>query len=153
MDDDGGQHHRGKLEVSRPVATVFGIGFAFVLLAILNLIYVGWCKNTGNGASSNGTRTRDQRRREPSPPPPLVSSSVNSSGGGGSSLQLVVTVRYGKERKEDECVVCLSQFVQGEEVSVLVQCGHVFHVSCIETWLRSHPTCPLCRVNTVAGGR
>nr|GMC85086.1 RING-H2 finger protein ATL51-like [Ipomoea batatas] len=150
MDDDGGQHHRGKLEVSSPVATVFGIGFAFVLLAILHLIYVGWCKNTGNnsGASSNnGTRTHDQRPREPLP----TSSSVNSSG--GSAVQLVVTVRYGKERKEDECVVCLSQFVQGEEVRVLVQCGHVFHVSCIETWLRSHPTCPICRVNTVAGGR
>nr|GMC87189.1 RING-H2 finger protein ATL51-like [Ipomoea batatas] len=115
MDDDGGQHHRGKLEVSSPVAALFGIGFAFVLLAILHLIYVG-CS-------------------------------------GDSAVQLVVTVRYGKERKEDECVVCLSQFVQGEEVRVLVQCGHVFHVSCIETWLRSHPTCPICRVNTVAGGR
>jgi len=28
---------------------------------------------------------------------------------------------------------------------VLPQCGHGFHVSCIDTWLGSHSSCPSCR--------
>lgn len=44
-----------------------------------------------------------------------------------------------------ECAVCLSQFKENEELRVLPNCKHMFHPSCIDNWLRSHPTCPLCR--------
>ncbi|KAL9328323.1 hypothetical protein ACSQ67_003326 [Phaseolus vulgaris] len=44
-----------------------------------------------------------------------------------------------------ECVICLGDFAAGDEIRVLPQCGHGFHVSCIDEWLRSHSSCPSCR--------
>lgn len=44
-----------------------------------------------------------------------------------------------------ECAICLGEFLDGDELRVLPQCGHAFHVSCIDTWLGSHSSCPSCR--------
>ncbi|KAK8955818.1 RING-H2 finger protein ATL44 [Platanthera guangdongensis] len=44
-----------------------------------------------------------------------------------------------------ECPICLAEFSQGEEIRILPQCGHEFHVRCVDTWLRSHSSCPFCR--------
>ncbi|KAG0491710.1 hypothetical protein HPP92_005108 [Vanilla planifolia] len=44
-----------------------------------------------------------------------------------------------------ECAICLAEFVQGDQIRVLPQCGHGFHVSCVDTWLGSHSSCPFCR--------
>ncbi|XAR69299.1 hypothetical protein NMG60_11000833 [Bertholletia excelsa] len=44
-----------------------------------------------------------------------------------------------------ECVVCLSTFEQSEVLRLLPKCGHAFHMSCIDKWLQSHSSCPLCR--------
>ncbi|KAK7409850.1 hypothetical protein VNO78_00211 [Psophocarpus tetragonolobus] len=47
--------------------------------------------------------------------------------------------------KFGDCAICLSEFAIGDEIRVLPQCGHGFHVSCIDAWLRSHSSCPSCR--------
>ncbi|XVF35801.1 hypothetical protein REPUB_Repub19eG0002000 [Reevesia pubescens] len=44
-----------------------------------------------------------------------------------------------------DCAICLTEFVIGDEIRVLPQCGHGFHVACIDTWLGSHSSCPSCR--------
>lgn len=44
-----------------------------------------------------------------------------------------------------ECAICLGEFADGEKVRVLPKCNHGFHVSCIDTWLLSHSSCPNCR--------
>ncbi|PON65263.1 43kDa postsynaptic protein [Parasponia andersonii] len=44
-----------------------------------------------------------------------------------------------------ECRVCLSEFEDGERIRKL-QCDHVFHKDCLDTWLQQYcATCPLCR--------
>ncbi|CAL5022868.1 unnamed protein product [Urochloa decumbens] len=43
------------------------------------------------------------------------------------------------------CSVCLEEVRRGEMVRSLPECRHVFHVGCIDAWLQSHVTCPLCR--------
>lgn len=50
-----------------------------------------------------------------------------------------------------ECAICLSEFAPREEVRVLPQCGHAFHVACIDTWLAAHSSCPSCRRVLVVG--
>jgi len=51
----------------------------------------------------------------------------------------------GKWLATTECAICLSDFAAGDEIRVLPQCGHGFHVACIDTWLGSHSSCPSCR--------
>ena len=42
-----------------------------------------------------------------------------------------------KDDGKETCAVCLVDYELKEEVKVL-PCAHVFHVSCIDTWLRGH---------------
>ncbi|XP_065022813.1 RING-H2 finger protein ATL65-like [Musa acuminata AAA Group] len=51
--------------------------------------------------------------------------------------QLAVTNR--------ECAVCLLEFEDDDTLRTLPLCAHAFHMDCIDVWLRSHATCPLCR--------
>lgn len=44
-----------------------------------------------------------------------------------------------------ECAVCLSEFEDYETLRLLPKCDHVFHPDCIDAWLASHITCPVCR--------
>ncbi|KAJ0111022.1 hypothetical protein Patl1_02369 [Pistacia atlantica] len=40
--------------------------------------------------------------------------------------------------------ICLGEFAEGDEMRMLPQCGHGFHVVCIDKWLASHSSCPSC---------
>ncbi|XP_065873307.1 RING-H2 finger protein ATL32-like [Euphorbia lathyris] len=44
-----------------------------------------------------------------------------------------------------ECAICLSEFEDNETLRLLPKCNHVFHPECIDKWLASHVTCPVCR--------
>nr|CAB3450081.1 unnamed protein product [Digitaria exilis] len=57
--------------------------------------------------------------------------------------------RRGRAAAAAECAVCLGELEDGEEARFLPRCGHGFHAECVDTWLSSHTTCPLCRL-TVA---
>ncbi|MFS8016735.1 putative transcription factor C2H2 family [Helianthus anomalus] len=50
-----------------------------------------------------------------------------------------------KQEKHGNCAICLEEYVDGDEIRVLPQCGHVFHIGCIDKWLDSHSSCPSCR--------
>lgn len=86
----------------------------------------------------------------------------SSGGNSGESkagityhTDMISTIKYEKktsqpseEEEEDsgnECPVCLTAFVDGEEVKQLMTCKHVFHFSCIDKWLGSNSSCPVCR--------
>ncbi|KAL2539524.1 RING-H2 finger protein ATL46 [Abeliophyllum distichum] len=44
-----------------------------------------------------------------------------------------------------DCAVCLCEFSDFDKLKFIPSCGHAFHMHCIETWLLSNSTCPLCR--------
>ncbi|KAG8653985.1 hypothetical protein MANES_05G088400v8 [Manihot esculenta] len=44
-----------------------------------------------------------------------------------------------------DCAVCLSEFSEKDKLRLLPACSHAFHIDCIDTWLLSNSTCPLCR--------
>lgn len=49
-----------------------------------------------------------------------------------------------------ECAVCICEFEDEEELTLLPKCDHAFHPQCISMWLASHTTCPVCRGNLAA---
>uniref|UniRef100_A0A0D9UY95 RING-type E3 ubiquitin transferase n=1 Tax=Leersia perrieri TaxID=77586 RepID=A0A0D9UY95_9ORYZ len=79
--------------------------------------------------------------------------SLNSFGVSGrrgldaSALTALPVTAYRKRGGSvaPDCAVCLSELADGEKVRELPNCGHVFHVECVDAWLRSRTTCPLCR--------
>ncbi|KAL1536022.1 RING-type E3 ubiquitin transferase [Salvia divinorum] len=48
-----------------------------------------------------------------------------------------------------ECAVCLNEFEDHETLRLIPKCDHVFHPECVDVWLESHVTCPVCRANLV----
>lgn len=65
----------------------------------------------------------------------------------------VTDLKYRKENHVKEigieCPVCLSAFMDGEEVKQLSACKHSFHSTCIDLWLSNHSNCPICRATVV----
>ncbi|KAF8005635.1 hypothetical protein BT93_K0039 [Corymbia citriodora subsp. variegata] len=48
------------------------------------------------------------------------------------------------------CSICLGEYKEGELLRLLPECRHFFHMKCVDTWLRLHATCPVCRTSPVA---
>ena len=46
---------------------------------------------------------------------------------------------------EKQCIVCLSDYEEGEKVLTLT-CFHKFHNACIVEWFKTKDSCPVCRV-------
>uniref|UniRef100_A0A803KPC4 RING-type E3 ubiquitin transferase n=1 Tax=Chenopodium quinoa TaxID=63459 RepID=A0A803KPC4_CHEQI len=49
------------------------------------------------------------------------------------------------------CVICLAVFKGGETLRFMPRCRHVFHSGCVDSWLKTHSTCPCCRACLVNG--
>ncbi|XP_062227527.1 putative RING-H2 finger protein ATL49 [Phragmites australis] len=56
----------------------------------------------------------------------------------------------GRRKDPFDCAVCLCEFTMDDKLRLLPTCGHAFHVACIDAWLLSHSTCPLCRGSILA---
>lgn len=57
----------------------------------------------------------------------------------------VVTFNSRDFKDGVECVICLLELVDGDKARVLPSCSHCFYAYCIDTWLHSKSTCPICR--------
>ncbi|RLN09271.1 E3 ubiquitin-protein ligase RING1-like [Panicum miliaceum] len=66
-----------------------------------------------------------------------------------AAIESIALTRYraGGALGASGCTVCLCEFQDGELLRLLPKCAHAFHVQCIDTWLRAHVNCPLCRAN------
>ncbi|RDY02160.1 RING-H2 finger protein ATL80, partial [Mucuna pruriens] len=104
------------------------------LICVLGLVAVARC-----GCLS---RLRLSSAATPQPPPAAANKGVKKK-----VLRSLPkhTATAESAVKFADCAICLTEFAAGDEIRVLPQCGHGFHVSCIDAWLRSHSSCPSCR--------
>lgn len=91
--------------------------------------------------------TRLLNDNNPADDPPLH---FQSHGLDSAILRFLPTIQFRnsdteKGQRSANCAVCLGEFEEGEWLRLLPNCAHIFHVSCVDTWFRTHTTCPLCR--------
>ncbi|XP_076914077.1 RING-H2 finger protein ATL70-like [Bidens hawaiensis] len=125
-------------------AYIFVAGFFCVVVLLLSLSYTSYfCK-----------RSRSQ-------PPPSISFSTTAYDDADS--RRLIRLSYGIDEDvlvtfptflysnkgetviDSSCSICLADYKPADVVRLLPACGHLYHVSCIDTWLKAHPTCPMCR--------
>ncbi|KAJ0079151.1 hypothetical protein Patl1_22771 [Pistacia atlantica] len=117
------------------IAALFFMGFFS--------IYIRHCSNDANGSSVR-TATGGQRSRR-----------AAARGLDVSVIETFPTFVYSEVKALKigkgalECAVCLSEFEDEEKLRLIPKCDHVFHPECIDAWLGSHTTCPVCRANLV----
>ncbi|GAV86191.1 zf-RING_2 domain-containing protein [Cephalotus follicularis] len=104
-----------------------------------------WIRRSTTGASVSATATRNSSS--------LRASAAANKGLKKHVLQTLPKLTYTTTAEAvaailtttTDCAICLSDFVEGDEMRVLPQCGHGFHLGCVDTWLGSHSSCPSCR--------
>ena len=47
--------------------------------------------------------------------------------------------------RDTECYICLDTLLQGSCVRRLNVCTHMYCIDCIDTWLKNHNSCPVCK--------
>lgn len=61
-------------------------------------------------------------------------------------IYLDIPVRLFKQNDQGhKCLVCQSDFKQGEELTTLQKCKHTFHYDCLQEWGKYKQECPHCR--------
>ncbi|KQK18120.1 RING-H2 finger protein ATL67 [Brachypodium distachyon] len=131
-----------------------GIG-VFVAIVLLGLIYFSCSIRAGVLARRNdaatgqgvGTASPEQQRVLGLAPEDVallptftyhaISPADRWHGGGDKA----------KAKPADSCAVCLDELREGALVRMLPSCKHYFHASCVDVWLLSHASCPVCRAS------
>eukprot|EP00347_Sterkiella_histriomuscorum_P003998 403362142 len=54
-----------------------------------------------------------------------------------------------KTCKFNDCAICLKEFENGEKLTEIPNCEHVFHEACLRKWFRQLQICPMCRGNII----
>nr|USH99676.1 putative RING-H2 finger protein ATL4O precursor [Oryza sativa Japonica Group] len=131
----------------RGIAAVAGVLITFAALTLIVLLHC-YCDEWRRGALTTSASGRGRRRRS--------GSGGDGGRGGGVDPEVLPVTVYSRAAaaaaaKEDgvECAVCLAKLEDGEEARFLRRCGHGFHAECVDMWLGSHSTCPLCRLTVV----
>ncbi|XP_058213772.1 putative RING-H2 finger protein ATL12 [Rhododendron vialii] len=118
------------------IAAVLAVLIIMFFLTIVLSMYTVCC---------HGTRAARNNRRTPEV---LESSIPRSSGVDRIVIESLPFFKFSALRGLRgglECAVCLSKFEDVEVLRLLPKCKHAFHINCVDQWLESHSSCPLCR--------
>lgn len=118
------------------------------LAALPSTPYTPGMLSSSAGGSGSAAVTGDNPTAVPTTTSTTSSAAVTVTDGG-----IVAAATAGAaEEEEDEatCVICLCEYVTGELVTFL-PCRHHFHKKCIDEWLATDKSCPLCKQDIDAG--
>ncbi|KAG1361334.1 RING-H2 finger protein ATL57 [Cocos nucifera] len=97
----------------------------------------------------------DPRRRPAAASPPRrfrgISCAAAARGLDRAVVRQLPVLSYVGGGGKEGCVVCLADFEGKEKVKLIPGCGHVFHPQCIDSWLISKGSCPICRCSDLFG--
>ncbi|KAF7138924.1 hypothetical protein RHSIM_Rhsim07G0205600 [Rhododendron simsii] len=137
-----------KIKVNPTLAIIIAslIG-TFIIMGCVSVLLTQHCirrQLTLTALESHGVSATNRRRRS-------LFRRLACTGLYPSIIDALPTFVYSEVKKDGmislECAVCLSEFENAETLRLLPRCYHVFHSDCIEAWLSTHVTCPVCRSN------
>ncbi|XAR54802.1 hypothetical protein NMG60_11030105 [Bertholletia excelsa] len=102
--------------------------------------------------SSSGERREDPSENGEVEDPSSNETWQGSTGLDEAQIKSITAFKYRKGEYQidgSDCSVCLGEFLEDESLRLLPKCNHAFHLPCIDAWLRSHSTCPLCRADVI----
>ncbi|XP_050222018.1 RING-H2 finger protein ATL52-like [Mercurialis annua] len=123
------------------IAVIGILASAFILVSYYTIISK-YCRRRNN-SDENSLAYNNNNDRNSNTNNELVTAGLDES--------LIKSITVCKFKKGDgfvegtDCSVCLSEFQENDRLRLLPKCNHAFHLPCIDTWLKSHASCPLCR--------
>lgn len=87
------------------------------------------------GDSSGGSRMKDEEEKEDEEMGP---NKERHSSAGASYYPTDALI-------DNHCSICLNEYDEGDSLTLLPICKHVFHDACISVWLARSRRCPLCQ--------
>ncbi|XP_047963922.1 RING-H2 finger protein ATL70-like [Salvia hispanica] len=124
----------------------YGIGVSVGILLLITTITLASYYCTRNTSTPPAMLLPQAQRHDP----------VALAGEGGldeATLTAYPKLLYSKVKKHKDsstaacCSICLADYKPSDMLRALPDCGHYFHLRCVNPWLRLHPTCPLCRTS------
>ncbi|KAJ0793655.1 putative transcription factor C2H2 family [Helianthus annuus] len=135
----------------------YGIGISFgILLLIITITLASYyCTRSAQSSSppSHHRRWQSDGHGSAITTQPDSAHCVIDMGLDEATLLSYPVVTYSdvkikrKERKDSCCSICLADYKGKDLLRELPDCGHLFHVKCVDPWLRLNPTCPNCRTS------
>ncbi|KAJ7951837.1 E3 ubiquitin-protein ligase [Quillaja saponaria] len=127
-------------KICRLCVVFLAIGYFFVCLGICNIL---WLLVTlhylGTGLGRIILKLDRQHKN-----PLMLRHHPTSSNRRKIMLMNNLTQEYTKvEFLQQVCCICLAKYEDGDDLREL-PCCHVFHVVCVNKWLKMRPFCPLC---------
>ncbi|XP_042510501.1 RING-H2 finger protein ATL70 [Macadamia integrifolia] len=133
----------GVLGLSNVGGFTYGIGVSIGIILLITTITL-----TSYFCTRNPFSEAEAQRDDPEPTD--HHSITVEEGFDEATLRSFPKVFYSqaKLRKDTTascCSICLQDYKGTDMLRLLPYCGHIFHVKCVDPWLRLHPTCPVCR--------
>ncbi|KAH7512263.1 RING-H2 finger protein ATL70 [Ziziphus jujuba] len=132
----------------------YAVGVSVGILLLITTITLAsyFCaRNQDPAFSSRHRNTREHRHNRP----PDLPNFVVDVGLEEETILNYPKMLYSeaKLQKKDStatcCSICLADYKATDMLRLLPDCGHLFHLRCVDPWLRLHPTCPVCRTSPI----
>lgn len=131
----------------------YGIGVAVGILLLITTITLAsyFCTRGQQQQQTNNQRSNNNNRGQNDGADHNQSSIVIDVGLDEDTIKSYPKLIYSeaKLQKKDStatcCSICLADYKSSDTLRLLPDCSHLFHVKCVDPWLRLHPTCPVCR--------
>ncbi|XP_054783944.1 RING-H2 finger protein ATL67-like [Prosopis cineraria] len=103
----------------------------------------------GNNVPGSAVNNPDDHHDEENP----VQNDEEATTSRAFDVEVVISLcpnfMYGDEKADDRnnttCPICMCEYLESDMMRMLPQCGHYFHLKCIDEWLRISWSCPVCR--------